>query len=268
MALGGGEFVQMDKVLPGVYINFKSTSTASLSAERGVATIPLILDWGDDEGIIEITSSNFVEKSQVFLGYDYLTDNANVTPVREVLKNATKLYVYRLNNNGQKASNMFGEAKYSGTRGNDLKITITANIDNLDEYIVSTLLDNNMVDTQTITEYSELVGNDYINFNTDATLESVLALPLIGGTNGTVNLYSHQLYLEEIEKYSFNIIGVATTNSTLKNLYANFVKRMRTEYGSKFQLALHNFAGDNEGIVNIKNNVAIEKRFNLPILEE
>ena len=47
MALGGGTFLVQNTKLPGAYINFvsKAAATATLS-ERGIATMPLELDWG------------------------------------------------------------------------------------------------------------------------------------------------------------------------------------------------------------------------------
>lgn len=251
MALGGGEFTQMDKVIPGVYINFKSSNTASLSNERGVATIPIILNWGANNEIIEVTQDNFISCAQKYFGYDYQSEC--LRPIREVLKNANTLYVYRVSK-GTTASNSYATAKYGGTRGNDIKITIEASVDDLDKYVVTTILDYSIVDTQTVAEYSELENNDYVNFDTDATLEPTLALTLTGGMDASVTHSDYQLYLDKIEKYSFNAMGVATSDSVRKTLCSNFVERMRSEYGSKFQLVLYDFAGDYEGIVNVKNS--------------
>lgn len=47
MALGGGTFTAQNKVLPGTYINFVSAASANTNlSDRGVATMPLELDWG------------------------------------------------------------------------------------------------------------------------------------------------------------------------------------------------------------------------------
>ena len=49
MALGGGTFVTQNKELPGAYINFISAASANAAlSERGIATMPLELDWGVD----------------------------------------------------------------------------------------------------------------------------------------------------------------------------------------------------------------------------
>ena len=47
MALGGGTFLVQNKILPGTYINFISVAKASATlSDRGIATIPLDMDWG------------------------------------------------------------------------------------------------------------------------------------------------------------------------------------------------------------------------------
>ena len=46
MALGGGSYMSQDKILPGTYINFVSVASASsVLSDRGIATMPLELDW-------------------------------------------------------------------------------------------------------------------------------------------------------------------------------------------------------------------------------
>ena len=49
MALGGGSFIAQNKELPGAYINFVSAaSTSAKLSDRGIATMPLELDWGKE----------------------------------------------------------------------------------------------------------------------------------------------------------------------------------------------------------------------------
>ncbi len=256
MALGGGTFTVQNKTLPGAYINFISTTSASSTlADRGVATMPLSLDWGVDSEVFKVENSDFIKNSLKIFGYSYSDDN--LKGIRDIFQNCNTLYVYRLNS-GEKASNEFATAKYSGPRGNDIKITISSNVDYENKYDVSTLFDNVTYDTQTIEKTNELLSNDYVDFKTDFEILEVLAKPLTGGTNSDVTGLQHQDYLNKIEKYSFNVMGVATVDETLKSLYATFCKRMRDEIGSKFQLVLHSYSADYEGIVNVINNTVIE----------
>ena len=57
MALGGGAFLTQDKIIPGSYINFVSTSRANAAlSDRGVATMPLELDWGVEGQVFKVNS--------------------------------------------------------------------------------------------------------------------------------------------------------------------------------------------------------------------
>lgn len=257
MALGGGTFTVQNKVLPGAYINFVSlaTATATLS-DRGYATMPLELDWGIEGEVFEVTNADFQKNSMKIFGYDYT--NEKLKGLRDLFKNITTLFAYRLNGDGVKASNTFATAKYAGTRGNDIKIQVQVNVDNDSLFDVNTYLGTVMVDSQTVAKAADLVANDYVTFKSSAELSSTAGTPLEGGTNGNVTGTNHQAYLDKIESYSFNAMGVVTTENTIKSLYDAFCKRMRDEVGAKFQVILYNKASDYEGIINVKNKTSDE----------
>ena len=205
MALGGGSFITQNKVLPGAYINFISrTRATSALSDRGVVTIALELNWGA-ERVIEVTSDTLQKEALKTFGYLY--DSNELAPIRDIFCNATKLYLYRLNAGGDKAANDFATAKCAGTRGNDIKIMIQANVDEPSKYDVSTILGTSVVDTQTVTAASELKDNDFVSFKSDAVLSATAATALTGGTNKTVTGTEHSAYLAEIEPYAFNAIG-------------------------------------------------------------
>lgn len=257
MALGGGTFTVQNKVLPGAYINFVSlaTATATLS-DRGYATMPLELDWGIEGEVFEVTNADFQKNSMKIFGYDYT--NEKLKGLRDLFKNITTLFAYRLNGDGVKASNTFATAKYAGTRGNDIKIQVQVNVDDGSLFDVNTYLGTVMVDSQTVAKAADLVANDYVTFKSSAELSSTAGTPLEGGTNGNVTGTNHQAYLDKIESYSFNAMGVVTTENTIKSLYDAFCKRMRDEVGAKFQVILYNKASDYEGIINVKNKTSDE----------
>lgn len=257
MALGGGTFTVQNKVLPGAYINFVSlaTATATLS-DRGYATMPLELDWGIEGEVFEVTNADFQKNSMKIFGYDYT--NEKLKGLRDLFKNITTLFAYRLNGDGVKASNTFATAKYAGTRGNDIKIQIQVNVDDNSLFDVNTYLGTVMVDSQTVAKAADLVANDYVTFKSSAELSSTAGTPLEGGTNSEVTGTNHQAYLDKIESYSFNAMGVVTIENTIKSLYDAFCKRMRDEVGAKFQVILYNKASDYEGVINVKNKTSDE----------
>ena len=127
MGLGGGTFVTVgEKKLPGSYINFISVSRANIEmGVRGYVAMPLLLDWGAEEKVIKITAEELQNESLTIFGYGY-SDDA-LKPVREIFKHARTLYFYRLGN-GVKATSSLATAKYAGTRGNKLKVVVTANV--------------------------------------------------------------------------------------------------------------------------------------------
>lgn len=254
MALGGGTFVTQNKELPGAYINFVSAASASnVLSDRGIVTMPLELDWGVDGEVFEVTNSNFQENSLKIFGYDYTHDK--LKGLRDLFANAKTLYAYKLTSGGVKASNTIADALYSGVRGNDLKISVQVNADDETLFDVKTLLDTVIVDEQTVKGAADLVANDYVTFKADATLTVTAASPLVNGENGKVDGTAYQAYLDKIESYTYNAMGVVVTDDVTKGLFASFVKRLRDEMGVKFQLVLYNKAADYYGTISVKNKV-------------
>lgn len=246
-----------NKELPGAYINFVSAAAASATlSERGIATMPLELDWGVDGEIFEVTSGDFQKNSLAIFGYDYTHDK--LKGLRDLFMNAQTLYAYKLTSGGQKAANELAEALYSGVRGNDLRIVVQVNADDENMFDVQTYLGAALVDEQTAAKAADLRPNDFVKFKPAAELTATAGAPLSGGTNGEVTGLSHQNYLDKIEAYTYNAMGAVVADAATKGLYAAFVKRLRDEMGLKFQLVLHNLAADYLGTINVKNSVLDE----------
>lgn len=259
MALGGGVFLTQNKVLPGSYINFISASRASATlSERGVAAIPLMLDWGNDTDVFSVDSGQFQKESMKFFGYDYTNDN--LKPLRDLFRNIRMGYFYRLNGGGAKAANTLATAVYSGTRGNDITIIVEPNEAFVEEtneiYDVSTVLAGVVVDTQIeIGGMADLKDTDWVNWVRSATLEPTAGMPLSGGTNGTVENADYQTFLDKIESFSFNALGCPSDDNLIKSLFAAFTERMRDEVGIKFQCVVHRHTvPDYEGVISVENN--------------
>ena len=252
MALGGGAFLTQDKIIPGSYINFVSTSRANAAlSDRGVATMPLELDWGVEDQVFKVNSVDFQKDSLKIFGYEF--DHEKMKGLRELFKNIHTLYAYRLNGGGIKATNTYATAKYAGTRGNDIKIIVKKNVDDENAFDVITALGSETVDKQTVKLATELIDNNWVTFKKEASLAITAGVPLAGGTNKDITGTEHSDYLAKIESYSFNAIGVVTTEESIKSLYAAFVKRMREEVGAKFQAVIHNMPADYIGVINLKN---------------
>ncbi len=257
MALGGGIFTVQNKELPGAYINFVSAARASATlSQRGICTMPLELDWGKDGEVFEVTSGDFQKNSLEIFGYEYTSPK--LKGLRDLFLNAKTLYAYKLTSGGTKAENNLAKAICGGVRGNDLKISVSANADEPEKFDVKTILDNTAVDLQTVGGAAELIPNKFVEWKKDIALEASAAMPLAGGVNGEVNGAAYQNYLDKIEAYSFNTMGAAVTDDTTKGLFASFVKRLRDEMGIKFQLVLYRKAADYYGTISVKNKVLDE----------
>lgn len=259
MALGGGTYLVQNKVLPGAYMNFVSASRASATlSDRGIAALPLALDWGPEQTVFAVTNGEFQTDSVKIFGHTY-TDAA-MLPLRELFQHCKTAYLFRLNSGGTKASCTYAEARYPGGRGNALRVVIEQN-EAFEEgenevYDVSTYLDAVRVDTQMkVKTAAELKANDYVTWK-DAPLTATASTPLTSGTDGTVQDAAYQVFLDKIESYSFNTLGCASTNETIKALFAAFTKRLRDEMGIKFQTVLHRYIKpDFEGVVSIENGL-------------
>lgn len=258
MALGGGTFLTQNKILPGAYINFISVASASATlSDRGIATIPLEMNWGPEGEVITVELGDFQKNSQKIFGYAYTADE--LKPMREIFLHAKKVHFFRLNASGTKATCTYATAKYPGTRGNDLRIVIEANENSQPEallYDVSTFLGTLQVDQQkAISQMSDLKNNDYVDFNTGASLGLTASTPLTSGANGTVEDATYQTYLDKMEAYTFNAMGCLSTNPTITALFASFCKRMRDDVGKKFQVVCFRNLADYEGVVSVKNGL-------------
>lgn len=259
MPIGGGTFTMMNKVLPGAYINFVSVSGGVTAGSRGIAALPIPLDWGPDGQVITMDSGDFSANAQAVFGYD--ASSVSILPVREAFKRAKTLLVYRVNSGGEKAGKTIGgldaTAKYSGTRGNDIKVAVLSNPDG--GFDVVTYLDGIEVDRQNAAAASEVKGNDFVDFEVSGTLAAAAAAALTGGTNSTANAQAYSDALTALEVEQFNVIGYPGTDTAIKALVVAYVKRLRDDEGKKVTAVLENYAtADYEGIISVKNGVVLE----------
>ena len=279
MAYGGGTWLAQNKILPGAYINFSSVSKASATlSDRGIAAAPFELDWGAPGVLRLIEQGEFQKESFDLFGHGYTDDE--MLPLREIFLHATKVYCYRLDASGAvKASCDFADAKYVGTRGNDIRIVVEADADVSSGYIVKTMVGSKVIDEQKVTDFAKLKDNDWVDFKAGCILgtkpseagdDSAVYVaagtyPLTEGNNGTVNGEAHQNFLDAIESCSFNTLCCPVADDdTVKSLYVAFTKRVRDKLGSKFQLVGYDLSNpDYMGVINLKNSCTHPKIANV-----
>lgn len=200
--MAGGTWIDQNKVRPGVYINYKSSPQAlSTMGERGTVAIARQLSWGEVGKLIAIEDPSDCATK---LGYSSTADE--MLFIRQILlgsnrtNGAKKVLVWRLDCAGaSKASALLGtetgaakaEARYVGTRGNDISIVVTA-INNSESnpvgYAIQTLLAGKVVESITVKSNAtgnQIESNSYVVFSGGAI--SAGTYPLTGGRDGNVN---------------------------------------------------------------------------------
>lgn len=255
--MAGGTWTSQNKVRPGVYVNTVSEPKAlGTVGERGIVALALSLPWGPEKQIITVEAG---ADTMDVLGFD-ITSPALLL-VRESLKRAKTLLLYRLNS-GDKATANAGDltatAKYSGTRGNAISVVVQANIDDPDKFDVKTLVSGVVVDSQTVTAISELSANGWVTWSGNGDLTATAGVNLTGGTDGAVTNADHTAFLSALELLDFNTVGLTVDDTTLKPLYAAFVRRLREDEGKKVQAVVTNYPlADYEGVISVKNGVVL-----------
>ena len=103
----------------------------------------------------------------------------------------------------------------------------------------------------------QVKDNDYVTFKRSGEIAVTAGTPLTTGTNGEASTgVQYQEYLDKIEPYYFNTMGIVTTDTKIQDLFIQFTKRMRDSVGAKFQTVIYGKENvDYEGVISIKNAV-------------
>lgn len=257
--LGGGTFTTQNKVLPGSYINFVSAARASATlSDRGVVALPIALDWGAQQQVFTVTQEDFQKNSMKVLGYEYSAPE--LLAFREIFRNANKVHVFNLNSSGSnsgggRASATLATAKHPGKRGNDLKYVVAKNVDETNLFDVELYMGTVKVDSQTVASAADLVDNDFVTWQKDATLEVTAGTSLQNGVSGTFSNASYQTALDAFEAYNFNVLVFPSSSDGWScSLFIEYTKRMRDQVGVKFQLVeALGYGADHEGVVSVNS---------------
>jgi hypothetical protein len=260
--MAGGKFTPgVEKVRPGLYINFRAAALARIkSGERGTMVMQLPLNWGAPHAFSTIEKES---DTMDLLGYDY--NSPEMLYVREAKKNAKAVMVYRLNGTGAGAvkasatwdTDKTATAKYAGTRGNDITIVSTADVVDPTKKVVQTLVDGRVEDEQIAVNMEDLQPNSWVTWGGSGPIGETAGTKLTGGANGTVVNADHTDFLSATETQHFDVIAFMSNDPTLKTSFATFIKRMRDEEGKKVQGVVADSAADFEGIINVGNGVVL-----------
>lgn len=148
-------------------------------------------------------------------------------------------------------TNLVATAKYFGTYGNRLSVVVTAGTGS--NFIIQTLLDGQVVDSQTVTTISGLVANDYVTWSGTGTIVANDGVSLTGGSNGDTSLGAYSNFISALENEKFDVVIYDGTDSTVQSAMVGFVKRLSNQEGIKCQAVISDAASapDNECVINV-----------------
>lgn len=255
--MAGGNWTTQNKVLPGVYTNFIGKGAKpSTTGTKGVIGLPIVLPWLKSGELMEIYPSDVAS---------FVADYGDYAlTLQEAMKNATKVFLYRLNT-GTKAiatlGNLTGTAKYGGIFGNNLKVSIENVVGESGKFYVITWLKTDELERQKVIKGTELKNNNWIDFTTagDGTLVINAGTSLTGGADGAVTTSNYASFLSAMETQEFNAVACPTDTIEIKNLFIAFAKRLVNENGKYIQVVVpETLTADFEGVISVKNGVYLE----------
>ena len=262
--MAGGTFTSYNKVRAGAYFNFKSVPRPMIQlGDRGIASIPLTLNWGAIGKLIEVYSDELLNGDSLakvgFTAFDSESKLLNL-----MLQNCYKVLVYRTNTGGAQATatigNLTATAKYTGTFGNNIIVSVVANNTLFD---ISTFVNGSLKDKQTVATIAELEANDYVVFSGTGAITANAGTSLTGGTNGTAVAKAtyYPLYLALLETAKFQTMAcpdLEDADTTIKANVVTFIKGQRNDQGRYVQGVIANYVtADTEGIISVKNGLVV-----------
>jgi len=234
---------------PGAYVNFSPTATTTVPASAGsVAAVLITHDWGPSETVARCVSfSDFQAQfgssddtagyravRQAFTG-EGLPGRGGASEVlvwRAVAASAAKADAALLNTAGSPVTGLTLTAKYDGTRGDDLKVTIQDNAANGSNFDL--ILKDGTVEVERYTlpdeNISELAAeinliSDWVTAAADVdnvSLAEVSNSAFSGGDDGTSLLAGdYTAAFDALEVYRFGVF--AAENLTDPSITASLV---------------------------------------------
>lgn len=263
--MAGGTWTSQNKVLPGVYIRFKTGTSLGLTVgERGVVTICEPMSWGP---IGEVTAVTLTTDMTPITGYDITAPQNRF--LQEMFKGSnrtnapTSVLLYRPTASGSAkatatAGSLTATALYEGVRGNDITIVVTELTEPESNFTVSTVVDGEIVDQQTGANISDLVANAWVTFSGDGALSATTGAALTGGQDGTVQSAAYSEYLTAIEPYKFDIMVYDGTDSTVRTALLSFIQRINDNNGQYCQLVASGLSNpDSRYVINVNSPVTL-----------
>ena len=259
--MAGGTFTAMNKVRPGAYINFVSVPRPMMTVgDRGIGTFGMALDWGADDELIDVYSTDMLDgKSLAKVGVTAFDSGAKLLNL--MLSNCYMAKIYRLNTGGAWATATLGSlttrAKYTGKFGNNITVSISAEGS---LFVVSTFVRGTLVDKQKVLTISELENNDFVIFSGTGALVATASKPLTGGTSDSISpSTAYPAYFALAKMARWQTMAITQDGTIVNPLVKTFIENLRNDEGRYVQAVVANYDGaDSEGVINNINGARIE----------
>lgn len=285
--MAGGRFDKLvGKERPGTYINFESgrDNNAVKMGTRGTVLIPLSKSvYGPAKQFIKLTVDNPDAEAATF-GYSIYDNDPSrqMLLIREAFKQAVTVYVYILTE-GKKAqaeitmttqaadeeattdavtNTLTAVAKYGGSRGNDLTVTLDANP--LGGYDVLVHLGGSKVaQYEGLNTVDELIAmnNPYITFGGTGGLGEAAGKTLSGGSDAETTNTDISAFIDAWENIRFNTVAFpfdGEGTEGIKQAALTKVKHMRDGMGRGIQVVIPDAGNmDYEGVINVTNSIVL-----------
>lgn len=286
--MAGGRFDKLiGKERPGTYINFESgrdTNTIN-TGTRGTVIIPFPkATYGPAKKFIKLTTDSPDAEAATF-GYSIYDNDPNrqMLLIREAFKRATTVYVYILTE-GKKAqaeiamttqetdeevtmdavtNTLTAMARYGGSRGNALTVTVDANP--IGGYDVIIHLDGSKVTQyEGLSTVEELIALDdpYIIFTGKGSLGETAGQNLVGGSDEEAVNMDITGFIDAWENVKFNTVAFPFDGeeaANVKQAALTKVQYMRDSMGRGVQVVIPNAGNmDYEGVINVTNSVSFD----------
>lgn len=276
--MAGGTYTSYSKKRPGAYINVNAPqkSVGSVETTRGVVFFVggNTLGWGPD-GVIKLNAGSDFKK---LLGHDIYADDASdqLKALRETLKAALTVLYYNINSGAEatyadEALPWKFTAKYPGTVGNNIRISVAKNAADISQTVVTTYFGTEQVDQQIVIGASQLESNDYIDVEIVPTeddgktlldaLTASITKSLAGGTTDTSAQVDTDALISAMEIEQFNTVTAAGNDkdAPIHQLLVATVQRLREDFGQKIVAVIPDgqTGADYEGVIVVANGVEL-----------
>ena len=264
----GGTWTVQNKVRPGAYINFKAVAenTAEVGAV-GTVTAALPMNWGPSGELITLYGSDLNDGSSLAKIGCTVDDIEESLPYRLLLSNCYKALLFRADEGGVKATGALTtvgdiNAKYAGTVGNKISVSITAATPSAlysrVKVFVNAILQETFDVLTARCDGLEAIESEWVDFVIDAGQEAT-AIPatsgitLASGTNGTVTSTIATTYFGLIETAQWSCMTISSIDAAFAPLIYAEILKLRDSAGKKVQGVVYNdVSNDYEGIVAVK----------------